>query len=45
MGWEVYYQVTLIPTPTRLTVLMCKREDNCNIMITEPIDYKLHMIF
>ena len=42
MGWEVFYQATLIST--RLTELMSKRKNNCNIIIMGPIDYGLHEI-
>ena len=45
LGWEVFYQVTLIPTPIRATELTSKREGNCNIMITGPADHGWHVIF
>ena len=46
MGWEVFHQVILIfiPTPICSTKLTSKRESNCNIMITGPVDHGLHVI-
>ena len=44
MGWEVFYQATLIPPPTHLTELTSKREGNYNVMIPRPADHGLHMI-
>ena len=46
MGWEVFHQVILIltPTPIYLTELTSKREGNCNVMITGPVDHGLHVI-
>ena len=45
MGWEVFYQVTLIPTPIRLTELTSKRKGNCNVMIKGPADHGLHVTY
>ena len=42
MGWEVFYQATLIPT--RSTKLTSKREGNCNVIIIGPTDHGLHVI-
>ena len=44
MGWEVFYQVTLIPTPIYSTELTSKREGKSNVMITGFINLGLHMI-
>ena len=45
MGWEVFYQATLIPTPICSTELMPKKEGNCNVMIPGPADHELQVIF
>ena len=45
MGWEVFYQATLIPTPIRSTELTSKKEGNCFVMITGPANHDLHVIF
>ena len=45
MGWEIFYQATLIPIPLRSTKLKSKRERNSNIMITGFADHGLHVIF
>ena len=44
MGWEVFYQGTLIPTHTHSTELTSRRESNCNIIITGPVDHGLHVV-
>ena len=44
MGWEVFHQATVIPIPIRSMELTSKREDNCNIMVTGPINHGLHVI-
>ena len=44
MGWEVFHQVILIPTPIRLIEITSKRESNCNVMITGLVDHKLHVV-
>ena len=45
MGWEVFYQVILIPIPIRLTGLTSKREGNCNVMIEGLADHELHVTY
>ena len=45
IGWEVFYQATLITTSIRSTELTSKRESNCNVMVMGPTNHGLHVIF
>ena len=45
LGWEVFYQVTLILIPIRSTGLTSKKEGNCNVMIEGPADQGLHVTY